>query len=276
VGLVAAVLIIVAATAAAVAAMLAVRRRAPEGSYFTDGDRASGVFGVLATGFSVLLGLVVVLAFTSYDASRSGAETEALTVAQQFETAQFMPAVVRPQLSGQLICYGRTVVHRQWPALKAGTASEAINPWSIAMYRTLKATRPVAATEQSAYDTWMSQTSDRELAVQDRNHSGVGVIPAALWIALFIIGAVIVAYVLFFADSGEPVVVQAMLMGSVVAVMAVTLLLIRSLDNPYHGTVGSLKPVAMERTLRRLDLERQIAGQTGPLPCDATGAARAL
>ena len=54
--------------------MLLVRRRAPEGSRFRDGDRASGVFGVLATGFSVLLGFIVFLAFESYDQSRSGAE----------------------------------------------------------------------------------------------------------------------------------------------------------------------------------------------------------
>jgi hypothetical protein len=73
-----AALVIVVTTALAVAAMLIVRRRAPEGSRFTDGDRASGVFGVLATGFSVLLGLVVFLAFESYDQSRTGAEEEAL------------------------------------------------------------------------------------------------------------------------------------------------------------------------------------------------------
>ena len=66
-------------------------RRAPEGSYFADGDRAAGVFGVLATGFSVLLGFIVFLAFTSYDQSRSGAETEAQVVVQQIETAQFFP-----------------------------------------------------------------------------------------------------------------------------------------------------------------------------------------
>jgi hypothetical protein len=77
--------------AVAVAAMLLVRRRAPDGSYFNDGDRASGVFGVLATGFSLLLGLIVVLAFTSYDDSKKGAESEALAVVQQFETAQFLP-----------------------------------------------------------------------------------------------------------------------------------------------------------------------------------------
>ena len=84
--------IVVVATAAAVAAMLLVRRRAPDGGYFNDGDRAAGVFGVLATGFSVLLGFIVFLAFASYDESRAGAETEALVVAQQVETAQFLPA----------------------------------------------------------------------------------------------------------------------------------------------------------------------------------------
>ena len=57
-------LITVGATAVAVGAMLFVRRRAPEGSYFADGDRASGVFGVIATGFSVLLGFIIFLAFT--------------------------------------------------------------------------------------------------------------------------------------------------------------------------------------------------------------------
>jgi hypothetical protein len=86
-----AVLITLAATAIAVGAMLLVRRRAPEGGYFADGDRAAGVFGVLATGFSVLLGFIVFLAFTSYDQSRTGAEREALTVLQQIETAQFFP-----------------------------------------------------------------------------------------------------------------------------------------------------------------------------------------
>src|SRR4051794_41152884 len=41
-----AALVIVIVAAVAVAAMLLVRRRAPDGSYFVDGDRAAGVFGV--------------------------------------------------------------------------------------------------------------------------------------------------------------------------------------------------------------------------------------
>src|SRR3954470_18164468 len=100
-----AALIVVVVAVVATTAMLLVRRRAPAGSYFEDGDRAAGVFGVLATGFAVLLGFVVFLAFQSFDTSRSGAEDEAEINAQQFETAQLFPVAVRPRLSGQLVCY---------------------------------------------------------------------------------------------------------------------------------------------------------------------------
>src|SRR3954452_5577320 len=45
--------------AVGVTALLLVRRRAPEGGFFGDGDRAAGEFGVLATGFSILIGSVI-------------------------------------------------------------------------------------------------------------------------------------------------------------------------------------------------------------------------
>src|SRR5262245_13486061 len=193
-------LVVVAIVAVAVAAMLVVRRRAPEGSYFSDGDRASGVFGVLATGFSVLLGFIIFLAFTSYDESRSGAETEATIVAQQIQTAQFLPAPQSGQLTGQLICYARSVAGTEWDALRGGTLGDAINPWGVEMFRTISTVKPESATEQSAYDRWMDQTTDREQARIDRVHGAEGIIPSPLWVVLFVICAVIFVYILFFAD----------------------------------------------------------------------------
>ena len=128
-------LVIAGATAVTVTALLLVRRRAPEGSYFADGDRASGVFGVLATGFSVLLGFIIFLAFTSYDQSRSGAEQEALILVQQVENAQSFPAPVAGILTGQLICYGRSVANDEWQAMIAGTQGDGINPWGVRLFR---------------------------------------------------------------------------------------------------------------------------------------------
>ena len=129
-------------TGLAVAAMLFVRRRAPEGSFFEDGDRASGVFGVLATGFSILLGFVVFLAFSTYDTSRAGADAEALTVFQQVETAQFFPPAASRALTGELICYARTVVHEEWPRMEAGTLGDSVNPWGIRLFRTVERWSP--------------------------------------------------------------------------------------------------------------------------------------
>src|SRR5262245_61854595 len=198
-----AALVVVGASAFAIGAMLLVRRRAPTGSYFTDGDRASGVFGVIATGFAILAGFVVFLAFESYDTSRSGAESEALIVAQQFETAQFMPRPVRRQLGGELICYARTVVHQEWPAMEAGSLGDGLNPWGVAMFRTLKQTVPRSATEEAAYGKWFDQRSDRESARIDRVHGAEGVIPVELWIVLFLSAATIFVFMLFFADPSE-------------------------------------------------------------------------
>jgi hypothetical protein len=77
---------------------------------------------------------------------------------------------------------------------------------------------------------------------------------------------------LFFADSGEPARSQAMLIGSATTVVVVTLLAIVALNNPYRPGVGSIRPVAMERTLRLLDQARSVVNSRGPLPCDPEGA----
>jgi hypothetical protein len=256
----------------AVTAMLLVRRSAPEGSYFSDGDRASGVFGVLATGFAIFAGFVIFLAFTTYDQSRSGAEAEALTVAQQFEAAQFFPARDRERLTGELICYGRSVAFREWPQMRDGATSP-INPWAVALFRSLKTVDPQTPVEQSAYDKWLDQTSDREEARRDRVHGAAGIIPDSIWIVLLLTAGVVFAYMLFFADSAERAVSQAMLMGSASTVVVVTLLAINALDHPYGSGIGRLEPDAMERTLVLLDEARSVVGDSVPLPCDEKGEA---
>ena len=118
-----AVLIVVAADALAITAMLLVRRRAREGSFFVDGDRASGVFGVLATCFAIFAGFVIFLAFTTYDRSLAGADAEALFVRQQYETAQFLPPRTRDGLAGELVCYARSVVDQEWPEMELRSRS---------------------------------------------------------------------------------------------------------------------------------------------------------
>jgi hypothetical protein len=264
-------LVVVAITAVAITAMLLVRRSAPAGSYFEDGDRAAGVFGVLATGFAVLLGFVVFLAFESFDTARSGAETEAEVVREQFETAQLFPVAVRSRLAGELVCYARTVIHREWPELEAGTLGDGANPWTLAMFRITKTVEPKSASEQAAYSKWLDQRTDRESGRADRTHGAEGVIPTPLWIVLFISALVIFVFMLFFADSAERAVVQATMMGGVAIVITSTLLLLSFLDHPYHSGSGSLQPTAMRRTMLILGQEAVAISERLTIPCDARG-----
>lgn len=269
-----ALLVLTVVTGVTVTTMLLVRRRAPEGSWFRDGDRAAGVFGVLATGFSVLLGFIIFLAFQAYDDTRAGAETEAAVVAQMVQTAQLMPAGSSQQLTGELICYGRSVVGTEWDAMASGRVQDSVNPWGAEMFRTVAALQPATDTEQSAYDRWMDQTSQRQEARNDRVHTAEGIIPTPLWLALYLICGVIFGFLLFFADSSEGAFTQAVLMGSVTVVITVLMLLLGFFDNPHGEGIGGLQPTAMERSLRIVDAQLDALGVSVTPPCDERGNAR--
>jgi hypothetical protein len=264
-------LIVVVACAVTISAMLLVRRRAPEGSYFSDGDRASGVFSVLASGFAILLGFMIFLAFQSYDESRSGAEAEATLLAQQVETAQFLPKGAATELTGELVCYGRSVAGVEWDAIDAGTLGDVVNPWGAEMFLTLRSINPQTATEQSAYDRWMDQTAQRQQARIARVHGAEGIIPLPVWIALYSIFGVIFVYMLFFADPGEGAITQSMLMGGATMVITVLILLLMFFDDPHGNGLGTLQPTAMQRSLRLIDAQVKVVGLDLTPPCDQQG-----
>jgi hypothetical protein len=157
--------------------------------------------------------------------------------------------------------------------MDSGTLGDQVNPWAVALYETLRGVEPATAVEQSAYDTWRDLTTQREAARQDRVHGAVGVIPAPLWVVLFFSAAIIFVFMLFFADSGERAVVQALLIGSVVSVITSILLLLGYLDDPFHEHAGGLRPVAMERTLDVIAQELVLTDQQLSPPCDARGVA---
>ena len=138
--------------------MLFVRRTAPEGSYFEDGDRAAGVFGVISTGFAILLGFVVFLAFESYDTSRTRRRDRGRGRGTAVPDG---PAPSRrppgEPLSEALVCYARSVVYTEWPADAGRGLREPDQPVERAMFRTLQTIEPQTASEQAAYGKWLDQ-----------------------------------------------------------------------------------------------------------------------
>jgi len=267
-------LVVAASVAISIGGFLLLRRHAPAGGFFSDGDRASGILGLISTAYAVLLGFVVFLAFTSYDTARSGARSEATDLIQQFETAQLMPKSAAPALSGELVCYGRAVVGIEWPLLRRGAAAS-FNPWGLALFETLKTVEPRTASEQAAYSRWLDETAAREEARLDRVQAGSGVIPTPLWIITFLLGGLVVAYVALFADPAERVLPQVLTASVVAATLATSVMLIRFLDNPYSHGSGSLQPTDMVRVLGQIDQASRAIGIPVHAPCEENGRKRA-
>jgi hypothetical protein len=209
-----------------------------------------GCSGVLATGCAALLGFVVFLAFTSYNSARTGAGSEARTTAQQVETAQRVPAGDRGALTTPLICYARSAVGVQWDRMRADTLGEDLGPWGDQIVRRHQALGSKTAIEQAAYSKWHDERSAREEARSDRIHGAIGVIPLPLWLVLFFtLGRGLRPHALL-RGQRQRAVVQGLMMGTVVAVIVAMLLLLQFLNNLSHEGIGSLRPDAMDRTLK--------------------------
>ncbi len=157
--------------------------------------------------------------------------------------------------------------------MESGGGTGEISPWGLFMFRTLQTVEPETAAEQSAYDAWLSLTNAREEARLDRLHAAEGIVPLPMWIVLLLSAALVLGYLLFFADSSERAVVQGLIAGSVTAVIVASLLVLSSLNRPYDPNVGGIRPAAMQRSLEIIGSAREALDLDEPLPCDAAGRA---
>ena len=169
------------------------------------------------------------------------------------------------------MCYARFVINGEWDRMEEDSLGEDINPWGVAMFGTLQGFQPSSASEEANYAKWLDQTEAREIARQDRIHGAAGIMPTPLWIVLFFIAAIIFVFLFGMADRAERVWVPALFMGSVVAVIAAMLLLLKFLDDPFHGGVGGLQPVAMERSVQVIEQQLDVIGGDVTIPCDDQG-----
>ena len=133
---------------------------------------------------------------------------------------------------------------------------------------------PADDTEQSAYDRWMDQTSQREQARIDRVHGAEGIIPLPLWLALVRDLPRDLRLHAVLRRPGEGAVTQGVLMGSVTVVITLLMMLLVFFNHPHGDGIGRLQPTAMQRTLRLIDTEIKVAGITVTAPCDDRGVAR--
>jgi hypothetical protein len=257
-------IIIVVVVAAAIAAKLLVRRRAPLGGWFTDPPRSAGTLSVIGTMFAVMLAFVILFSLQSYQRAREGASVEAVAVTELNAVAGVFGAPTTDRLQGGLVCYGRAVVHDEWPAMEAGHSSDLVESWVDTLHDDFTAAEPREARQQAAYAQWFDEVAQRREGRRERLAEASPFLPVPMWLALGIGAMLTLGYMVIQADRREGVVIQAIPIGFVAALVTAGLLVVVFLDNPYTGGNGSIKPTEMSRTLARID--RGVEA-----PCDERG-----
>jgi hypothetical protein len=266
-----AVLVLVAIVGVAIAAMYLVRRYAPAGGFYTDVDRAGAIFGVLGTAFAVLLAFVIFVAFESYDNARSEAQKEADAVQKLYATTHFLSPPTRDELQGPLICYSRAVIHEEWPAMRQQRSSPVVDRWVVRLDTRIFQFEPVEEQDKAALTQWLDKDGVRQDTRHGRIAEATPFVPTPLWAILLLGGALIIIFMLSFADSREPFLVPAMMIGAVTAIFVSSILFVDFLDHPYENTPGSIKPVDMTRSLEVMTADQKASGQGIRVPCDARG-----
>jgi hypothetical protein len=259
--------IVVFAASAAVGLMYLVRRRSSVDHFFIEIERGAGIFAFLGTAFAVLLAFVVLEAFQSFNDAKTGAEEEAITVLQMSRTAEFFPAAERDPFEGVLICYGRAVIHEEWPAMKHGDRSPVLQGWVRALGDRLHDLHPETRAQDAAFLQLLEQEDKRSDARRARLSEANRAIPAPAWFVLGLGALVTIGFALFFADRREHFIVQGSLIAAIAALVVGGLLLVWFLDHPYENRSGSIKPDEMERQLVIVESEQVSAPQL----CDTEG-----
>jgi hypothetical protein len=263
--------IIAGAVAAAVGLLLLVRRFAPAGGFFTDSDRAAGVFGVTGTGFAVLLAFVIFLAFSSYDRAREKASVEAVAVTELFRTAKIFLPDTRRRLHAELICYARAVIHDEWKTMRHQRASPVVDSWLNGIEQTVDGIQLRTDNQRVAYDHWFDQSAERREGRRGRLAEAAPLVPSLVWLALILGGALVVVYMCLYADPAEPAVVQSLMIGAVTTMVVAGMLVVWFLDRPYENASGSIKPTAMTLTLQQMEATSGAADTGAPPLCDQLG-----
>jgi hypothetical protein len=174
-------------------------------------------------------------------------------------------------LQGALICYSRAAIHEEWPAMRHQRSSPVVDRWVVRLDTTIYQFEPVEEQDKAALSQWLDKDGVRQETRHGRIAEATPFVPTPLWAILLLGGAIIIIFTLSFADSREPFLVQAMMIGAVTAIFVSSILFVDFLDHPYEDTPGSIKPVDMTRTLEVMTADQEASGQRVQVPCDRLG-----
>ncbi len=257
---------IVGGTALAIVAMLVVRRFAPPKGFLSGMESADGIFSAAGAGLAVLLAFVIFTVFESYENGREAAGQEAVAAQQMYQTAGFFPDK-SDELRGEVVCYSRSVIHLDWPAMQHDEESPVTQGWVDDLVTTIQAAQVRGNRQGAALEHWLQLGEDRQDARRTRVAEGQSFVPGFVWVILILMVLMVAAFQCLFADPSAQAFGQAVAMGAMSATLFSALTLIWVLDRPFNDRGAEITPSRMQASLTIMSRDARLPS----LPCDQDG-----
>jgi hypothetical protein len=228
--------------------LIIVRRQVPLQTLKANQDVAGFVIAVVGVIYAVLLAFVVVIVWEDFGSADTTANNEAAAVGNLYRDAIGIGARQGGQLKTAVQAYAVSVVDSEWPHMAvhqsgSGDTESALNViWSDVNHLS----QPANSTSADFVQAAIRDTSTATEARRSRILQSGSQIPGTLW-AVLIVGAIVtIAFTyLFGVDTFWH---HALMVGALATLIALSLLVILTLNLPYTGDVA-VKPEAMKNAI---------------------------
>ena len=265
-------IIIVGTEICALALILVRRYRQQRSNRYHKSPIAGDIFGVIGTGFTVILAFVIFTSFESYQQARDEAGVESVATRQMESLTTYFPQQSRILLQGDLVCYGRAVVYDEWPLMASGQSSVVVDDWVTRIDTAMVGVPIQTAKEVEVFNMWLERSDQRQDGRRGRLAEAVPLIPPFVWGMLVMLLTLVIGYQVIFARAGQPLLPQVVGVAATAATLIAGMVVVYVLDMPFADRGAAIAPIRMQATLSVL--ESQYQGSPESLPCDATGRPR--
>ncbi|HEU0114126.1 MAG TPA: hypothetical protein VFQ80_05595 [Thermomicrobiales bacterium] len=229
--------IVAGAVAAALVGLAIVRRLVPAAALKPHTDVAAAIYAALGVVYGVILGQVVVAAWSTFQAAESATVAEASSLVNLTRLADAFPEPARSTIRQDVIAYGRAVIQDEWPAMARRAAPSPRAAAAMArLYRdyTAQATGPIGPLQ--TYAESMTELDEADDARGDRLLASERGLPDLLWAVLLAAGVVTVAFsYLFGVENG---VAHHLMVGALAGIVALLLVLAQALSTPFQSPLN--------------------------------------
>jgi len=232
-----------------VAGILIVRRFVHHSVLRLHHDVAGYIFTTLGVIYAVLLAFVVLIVWEQFSkAEENMALEEAVALSIDRNIENYPSPEIATMLRGLFVAYVQSVFKEEFPQLRAGKTDPYVNETFTALIRSVWQINPATQGEQRALSQLQVDVRDLTKYRAERFLANVQSVPRVVWRTL-ILGALVTMGFTFLFNT-EKLIPQLIMNACCGAVIAMVLVVIIELDNPFLGEV-SIKPTGYQTILNR-------------------------